>query len=187
MQLQRIHHKDKVTDYDLCLTLTQAWVQPCYDWIVSSKGVAPDPPNYPKIIAAIQEQILKADLFDATIEKTGLPLQVGSRETTMRIAGPPVLVQIKALTDVGISAFKLEEVRKAREERLQSGLGTEEDGEDEGDIELEGEGPMPKYPRGTLMFELYDGTTTLKAMEYKPLPQLSLLTTPLGYKVSHYM
>ncbi|KAH6913275.1 hypothetical protein BKA70DRAFT_1558649 [Coprinopsis sp. MPI-PUGE-AT-0042] len=143
------------------------------------RRVSLDPPNYTKIIAVIQKQILKADLFDAT----GLPPQISSRETTICIAGPPVLVQIKALTDIGISAFKLEEVRKAREERPQSGLGTEEDGEDEGDIEVEGEGPMPKYPRGTLMFGLSDGTAILKAMEYKVLPQLSLLTTPPGYKM----
>ena len=93
-----------------------------------------------------------------------------------------MLVQIMAITDTGVSAFQLEQVRAAREERIVSGIGDEE-GEENGDVEIEGEGPMPKYPRGTLRLRLSDGVTMLEAMEYRHLPQISLGPTPLGYKV----
>ncbi|EAU85475.2 hypothetical protein CC1G_06376 [Coprinopsis cinerea okayama7 len=145
------------------------------------------------VLEEIESQLLKSDLYDSTIQDTGVPPAISNMETTTRISGPPVLVEIKDLTDVGISAFQLEQVRKAREERIQTlmrrnggqPVQVEEDMEgDGGDLEIEGdEGPMPKYPRGTLMFHLSDGFTTFKAMEYKPLPQLSLLTTPLGFKM----
>ena len=112
----------------------------------------------------------------------GTGLDVHINKYTGDLRGPPVLVQITAITDIGISAFQLEQVRAAREERLMSGVGDEE-GEEDGDVDVEGEGPMPKYPRGTLRFKLSDGVTTLEAMEYRPLPQISLGRTPLGYKV----
>lgn len=112
----------------------------------------------------------------------GTGLDVHIDKYTGNLRGPPVLVQITELTDIGISAFQLEQVRAAREERLMAGVGDEE-GEEDGDVDVEGEGPMPKYPRGTLRFKLSDGVTTLRAMEYRPLPQISLGPTPLGYKV----
>ncbi|TFK21189.1 hypothetical protein FA15DRAFT_645975 [Coprinopsis marcescibilis] len=160
-----------------------AWLQDCYTWLVS-EGTDPDPPHYTNMIAKVEEQIHKSDLYDSTMHGTGLPVQVASPTTTTTLGGPPVLVQLVALTDVGISAFQLEQVRKAREERVEQGTVLEEgEGEGEGDVEVEGEGPMPKYPRGTLLLHLSDGVTTLKAMEYRPLPDFSLLTTPLGLKV----
>ena len=112
----------------------------------------------------------------------GTGLDVHIDKYTGNLRGPPVLVQITELTDIGISAFQLEQVRAAREERIMAGVGDEE-GEEDGDVDVEGEGPMPKYPRGTLRFKLSDGVTTLRAMEYRPLPQISLGPTPLGYKV----
>jgi RecQ-mediated genome instability protein 1 len=93
-----------------------------------------------------------------------------------------VLVQIVAITDTGVSAYQLEQVRAAREEHILSGSGDKE-GEEDGDVDIEGEGPMPKYPRGSLRLRLSDGVTKLEAMEYRPLPQISLGPTPLGYKL----
>ena len=112
----------------------------------------------------------------------GTGLDVHINKYTGNLRGPPVLVQIMAITDTGVSAFQLEQVRAAREERIVSGIGDEE-GEENGDVEIEGEGPMPKYPRGTLRLRLSDGVTMLEAMEYRHLPQISLGPTPLGYKV----
>ena len=54
--------------------------------------------------------------------------------------------------------------------------------EDEEDVE-EDEGPVPNYPRGMLRLELSGDFTTVKAVEYKSIPQLKLGVTPLGYKV----
>ena len=93
-----------------------------------------------------------------------------------------MLVQIMAITDTGVSAYQLEQVRAAREEHILSG-DVYEEGEEDGDVDIEGEGPMPKYPRGSLRLRLSDGVTKLEAMEYRPLPQISLGSTPLGYKV----
>lgn len=97
------------------------------------------------------------------------------------LPGPPVLVQIMEITEIGVSAFQLEQIRAAREERVLAGIGDEE-GEEDGDIEVDGEGPMPKYPRRTLHFQVSDGATIFEAMEYRPLPQLGLGSTKLGYK-----
>ena len=112
----------------------------------------------------------------------GTGLDVHINKFTGNLRGPSVLVQITAISDIGVSAFQLEQVRAAREERIMSGVGNEE-AEEDGDVEVEGEGPMPKYPRGTLRLKLSDGVTTLEAMEYRPLPQISLGPTPLGAKV----
>lgn len=100
------------------------------------------------------------------------------------LSGPPLLVQIMAIKDMGISAFQLEQIRAAREERTLAGVGDEE-GEEDGDIDVEGEGPMPKYSRGTLLLRLSDGATEFEAMEYRPIPQLVLGVTRLGYKVNY--
>ena len=113
----------------------------------------------------------------------GTGLDVHIDKFTGNLRGPPVLVQIIAITDTGVSAFQLEQVRAAREEHMMSDMGGEE-GEEDGDVDIEGEGPMPKYPRGSLRLRLSDGVTKLEAMEYRPLPQISLGPTPLGYKVS---
>lgn len=99
------------------------------------------------------------------------------------LAPPPVLVEIVSIMEIGTSAFQLEQVRAAREERMAAGAGTEE-GEDDGDIEVEGEGPMPKFPRRMLRFQLSDGNSTFSAMEYRKIPSIILGVTPLGFKVS---
>ena len=112
----------------------------------------------------------------------GTGLDVHIDKFTGNLKGPPVLVQIIAITDSGVSAYQLEQVRAAREEHMLYGMGDQE-GEEDGDVDNEGEGPMPQYPRGSLRLRLSDGVTKLEAMEYRPLPQVSLGITPLGYKV----
>lgn len=129
----------------------------------------------------VKEQLLESDLADSMLSGTGL--DGGISQATTKLHGPPVLVQIVAITEIGVSAFQLEQVRVAREERTKAGIGNIE-GEEDGDVEVEGEGPMPKYPRGTLRFRLSDGQTIINAMEYRPLPQLTLGNTELGYKVN---
>lgn len=113
------------------------------------------------------------------INGTGLPPVVQSDQ---RLTGSAVLVETAAITEIAHSAYQLDQIRAAREERMRLGQ-TDEDGEDEGDLEVEGEGPMPKYPRGMLKFELSDGTTTLRAIEYRSIPEISLGKTPLGFKM----
>jgi hypothetical protein len=114
---------------------------------------------------------------------TGLPANISDLNTISTLTGPPVLVEIIRMDDVSTSAFELDQIRQAREERIRAGVGGEE-GEEDGDIDVDGEGPMPQYPRGTLRFQLSDGHTVLEALEYRRINELKL-TTPSGFKVCH--
>jgi len=114
---------------------------------------------------------------------TGLPANVGDVNTITTLMGPPVLVEVIGMDDVSTSAFQLDQIRQAREERIRAGVGNEE-GEEDGDVDVEGEGPMPQYPRGKLRLQLSDGETVLEALEYRRINELKL-TTPHGFKVGH--
>jgi RecQ-mediated genome instability protein 1 len=134
-----------------------------------------------KIKEQVESQLLMSDLTDSMVHGTGLPhnlagLQKGS------LSGPPILMQITALTEIGHSAFSLMNVRQTKTDRADlSGLACAEN-EDEGEAD---EGPVPNYPRSMLRFELSDGLIKLNAIEYRKIPELDLENTPLGYKVCH--
>lgn len=111
---------------------------------------------------------------------TGLPQNVYELDNT-KLQGPPILVEIISITEIGQSAFNLQNVRQARIERADlAGLAEEGDEQDGG----EDAGPVPKYPRSMLRFQLSDGATVLEAIEYRRIPELELGVTPLGYKVN---
>ena len=113
---------------------------------------------------------------------TGLPANISDPNTiSTTLTGPPVLVEIIRMDDISTSAFQLDQIRQARDKRIQAGVGSEE-GEEDGDIDVDGEGPMPQYPRGTLRFQLSDGQTVLEALEYRRINELKL-TIPSGFKV----
>ncbi|KJA26411.1 hypothetical protein HYPSUDRAFT_199138 [Hypholoma sublateritium FD-334 SS-4] len=155
------------------------WLQGCYEWLVNEQNISPVT-AFPQFMDRVKEQLLESDLADSMLAGTGL--RPGIKQATEKLQGAPLLVQIVRITEIGVSAFQLEQTRAAREERMRAGVGNIE-GEEDGDVEVEGEGPMPKYPRGTLRFELTDGNTFIDAMEYRPLPQLTLGITELGYKM----
>jgi RecQ-mediated genome instability protein 1 len=133
-----------------------------------------------RIKEQVESQLLMSDLTDSMVHGTGLPhnlagLQKGS------LSGPPILVQITTLMEIGHSAFSLMNVRQTKIDRADlSGLA-QRDNEDEAD-----EGPVPNYPRSMLRFELSDGATKLNAIEYRKIPQFDLENTPLGFKVRHF-
>ena len=87
------------------------------------------------------------------------------------------------MDDISTSAFELDQIRQACKEHILAGVGDEE-GKEDGDIDVDGKGPMPKYPRGKLRLQLSDGQTVLEAMEYHQINELKL-TTLSGYKVCH--
>jgi RecQ-mediated genome instability protein 1 len=161
----------------------QEWLEACYNWVVDERNL--NPANHlEQIIQEIEIQLLESDLRDSMIHGTGIPRNFADGNTQSSILnGPPILVQIESITDIGISAYELNKVRETREERLAAG----EQEEGEGDIEVEGEGPVPKYPRSMLRFEISDGVTTIKAMEYRSIPELSLEETQLGCKVHSFI
>ncbi|KAF6754381.1 hypothetical protein DFP72DRAFT_898914 [Ephemerocybe angulata] len=157
------------------------WLQGCYEWAITLDGVRP---NSQELFDTIRTQLLKSNLSESLDSTDGLPQDIGHFNTKVTLSGVPTLVEIISLSEVGSSAFQLDQVRKGREDRIRAG-GFDENGEgdEEADLEVEGEGPLPKYPRSMLSFVLSDGTTQFQAMEYKPLPQLSLVQTPLGFKL----
>ena len=132
-----------------------------------------------KIMEHVESQLLMSDLTDSMTSGSGLPHDVPSLHKGS-LSGPPVLVQILALTEIGHSAFNLMNVRQAKVDRADlSGL-VRDDNENNEEAD---EGPVPNYLRSMLHFQLSDGTIRLNAIEYKKIPQLDLENTPLGYKV----
>ncbi|THV07361.1 DUF1767-domain-containing protein [Dendrothele bispora CBS 962.96] len=158
------------------------WLQACYDWVVTERNLDPSR-DLQQIIREVEIQLLESDLRDSMLHGTGIPVNVANdNEPFSVLGGPPILVQIESITDIGVSAYDLNKIRETREERLAAG----EQEEGEGDVEIEGEGPIPKYPRSMLRLEISDGVTTIKAMEYRSIPELSLEETQLGCKVRSF-
>ncbi|KAK7047957.1 hypothetical protein VNI00_005003 [Paramarasmius palmivorus] len=160
------------------------WLQGCYDWIISEKQLNPAT-QINQIIREVELQLLESDLRDSMLHGTGIPAQIGDTDTAhSTLNGPPILVQIESITDIGVSAYSLNKTRQIREERFAAGAEEGEGGEDEeADNDVEGAGPVPNYQRAMLRLELSDGATTLRAMEYQRIPELKLGSTPLGYKM----
>ena len=136
-----------------------------------------------KITEHVESQLLMSDLTDSMVSGSGLPHDIpGLHKGTL--SGPPVLVQVLALTEIGHSAFNLMNIRQAKIDRADlSGLAR---GDNENNDEAD-EGPVPNYPRSMLHFQISDGTIRLNAFEYKKIPQFNLESTPLGYKVYTFL
>ena len=99
--------------------------------------------------------------------------------------GPtPLLVEIRSITEIAHSAFSLLNTHQTRVDRADLGLARDEDNQQEPRQQDEDEGPIPRFPRGMLRFELSDGHTRFRAIEYRSVPDLVLGETPLGYKAS---
>lgn len=154
----------------------QEWLEGCYSWVESELRLDPAK-DMETILYHVECQLLQSDLSDSMLAGTGLPPNVSELDNTM-MRGPPTLVEIVSMTEIGHSAFSLQNTRQARMERADlAGLAEEEE-------EAAEEGAVQSYPRSMLKFELSDGATVMKAIEYRRLPQLVLGQTPLGFKVS---
>jgi RecQ-mediated genome instability protein 1 len=140
-----------------------------------------------EIIANVEEHLLRSDFRDSMLPGTGFPANLADLENT-RLTGPPILVEIVQMTEIGHSAFNLMSVRQTRIDRADL-AGLERGDEDEDRYEdPDDEAPIPKYPRSMLKLFLSDGTVTIPAIEYRKLPQLVLGETPLGRKVlGHFL
>ncbi|KAG6813948.1 hypothetical protein H0H92_005203 [Tricholoma furcatifolium] len=158
------------------------WLNECYNWLTSTENTEQHNPDdgFEALVDAIKFQLLESNFCDSMLPGTGLPTHITDANTKV-VLREEIMVEITALTEIGTSAFSLNQTRIAREERVQEGNIVDDEGE--GDIDIAGEGPMPKYPRGMLHFQLSDGVTTIPGIEYRSLPELSLENTPLGYKM----
>ncbi|KAK0469712.1 uncharacterized protein EV420DRAFT_58081 [Desarmillaria tabescens] len=154
------------------------WLQACYNWVLEDKQLSPTT-DMQQILKHVEEQLLCSNLQDSMLQGTGLPPDIANPDTQHTIVAGPVLVEIVSITDIGVSAYNLNKIRITREERIAA--GEQEVGE--GDVEVEGEGPIPAYTRSMLRMEISDGTTILRSMEYRPLKDVTLGETPLGCKL----
>ena len=137
-------------------------------------------------------QHLQSDLCDSAMRDTGFPNRIQQMKNGIigtRASGGSILVQVVAITDIGVSAFTLKNVRQSRLDKADmTGLTKEKDLEEEGADEAQNLGEdedatMPSYPRSMLCIHISDGTVTIKAMEAKRIDGLVLGETPLGCKV----
>ena len=161
--------------------IPQEWLADCSDWLASDQGLDPSS-DFDQFIQHVEAQLLQSNLADSTVPGSGIdPLLVAPRQK--KTTGPtPLLVEITSITEIAHSAFSLLNTHQTRIDRADLGLAQEEDEQAEQQRD-EDEGPVPRFPRGMLRFELSDGLTTFRAIEFRSLPQLELGTTPLGYKV----
>lgn len=145
------------------------WLDACCDYLIGEMGL--NAGDFEPLRAQVEEQFLQSSLADSAIPNTGLPAP-DSHDIRIK----DTLCEVVALTEIGHSAFSLKNVRQARvdKEDLAGLAGDMDDGEDYS---------VPKYPRSMLRFELSDGTKTMRAIEYRKIPQLDLGVTPLGTKV----
>ncbi|KAH7341962.1 hypothetical protein B0J17DRAFT_281009 [Rhizoctonia solani] len=145
------------------------WLSACYEYITGELGISPD--DFESLKPHVEEQLLQSSLVDSAVRGTGFPAP-----NSHGIQIKNTLCEVVALTEIGHSAFTLKNVRQARvdKEDLAGLAGDLEDGEDYS---------IPKYPRSMLRFELSDGTKTMRAIEYRRIPEFELGVVPLGIKV----
>ncbi|KAJ3524314.1 hypothetical protein NMY22_g11054 [Coprinellus aureogranulatus] len=116
----------------------------------------------------LNEKIHNSRLEDFTVPGTGLQPPVNPRFAYGFVHGP-ILLEITHVTEIGISALRLEAVRQERELiRHQAGLVVP---------------ALPRFPRRCLKIFFTDGFTELEAIELEPLPNFALGETPMGRKV----
>jgi RecQ-mediated genome instability protein 1 len=163
-------------------TVDPEWLDACYDWITTSLHPPDTHPSLSQIHDAVSSQLLQSNLSDSMLPGTGLPQNVSTLDSTRLPTSPGILVEITAITDIGVSAFSLLNARNMRKETEELVGIYEDDGDEIAREEIEQR--EMKYPRSMLRFELSDGCITLQALEYRKIDQLELGETPLGYKVS---
>ncbi|KAI0342854.1 hypothetical protein BDW22DRAFT_1394854 [Trametopsis cervina] len=153
------------------------WLDGCYSWIEDELKLDPVK-DIDTILYNVETQLLQSDLSDSMLAGTGLPANVSELDNTT-LGRTPILLEIISITEIGHSAFSLQNTRQARIEKADLAGLAEEEGNNE-------DGTGPSYPRSMLKFELSDGSTVLKAIEYRRIPELELGTTPLGFKVQRF-
>ncbi|KIJ09607.1 hypothetical protein PAXINDRAFT_17312 [Paxillus involutus ATCC 200175] len=141
-------------------------------------------------VDVLEHSISPSTNLHKSIEHVELQAGQGSTETrsgttpSKQTTGPAPLIEIRSITDITQSAFGLLNTHPTRLDRPDLGLA-QRDGNHNGDQRQqveESEGPVPRFPRGVLMFELSNGCTTFSDIEFRSLAKLELGIMPLGYK-----
>lgn len=152
----------------LIVTDDQEWVSQCLGNLAAEGQDA----SYENVEAAY----LDSDLAQTTLQGV-IPQELNDGVLFPR----PTLVQLHSITEIGASAFALNTAREQRREVLSGATRIRGIDDDEDDID---DSKLPAYPRSMLGFEVSDGRSTIRAFEYRRLPELQLGETRLGLKVS---
>ncbi|CCA68887.1 hypothetical protein PIIN_02747 [Serendipita indica DSM 11827] len=166
------------------------WVAACVEFLESELQLREN--DTEQLSEQVLLQLLQSDLCDSAMRDTGFPNGIQQMKNGIigtRASGGPILVQIVAITDIGVSAFTLKNVRQSRLDKADmTGLTKEKDLDEEGADGAQPPGEdedatMPPYPRSMLSLLISDGTVTIKAIEAKRFDGLVLGETPLGCKL----
>ncbi|KAI6155158.1 hypothetical protein BKA82DRAFT_930255 [Pisolithus tinctorius] len=157
-------------------TTDSEWLSDCCDWISSTYTISPAT-HFHDFISYVETQLLQSGLEDSTVPGTGLASRrpTGQRPQRETTGSVPLLVEIRSITEIAHSAFSLLNICQTRLIVPISEQGKGQQDEDQG--------PIPRFPRGILRFELSDGHTLFQAIEFRFMPELVLGETPLGFKV----
>src|SRR5262245_10618786 len=82
----------------------------CPAWVLAEHAPSPAA-DLPAIIQHVDTQLLNSDLRDSMVPGTGLPTHVSTLQAGA-LRGPPVLVELVALTEIGHGAFALAGARE---------------------------------------------------------------------------
>ncbi|KAI5989403.1 hypothetical protein F5J12DRAFT_727939 [Pisolithus orientalis] len=164
-------------------TIDSEWLSDCCDWISSTYNISPST-HFHDFITHVEAQLLQSNLEDSTVPGTGLDAEL-VRIEDQTTGSVPLLVEIRSITEIAHSAFSLLNIHQTRLDRADLGLAVEtRDHQEHGQgRQDEDQGPIPRFPRGMLRFELSDGHTLFQAIEFRSMPELVLGETPLGFKV----
>lgn len=193
-------------------TIDSEWLSDCCDWISSTYNISPST-HFHDFITHVEAQLLQSNLEDSTVPGTGLDAELvriedrplprrprgrgrkpssratrkptGQRPQRETTGSVPLLVEIRSITEIAHSAFSLLNIHQTRLDRADLGLDVEtRDHQEQGQGQQdEDQGPIPRFPRGMLRFELSDGHTLFQAIEFRSMPELVLGETPLGFKM----
>lgn len=143
--------------------------------------------DWHKFTAVVTSRIVESRFSEVAVPGTGLLPRIYGGMVYTEINGPVVL-ELVHLTEVGISAFELDEIREQRDKASRAGLmSLAERGLLPTSTNIANvQATLPPYPRKCLKLILSDGTTELPALECEALP-LELGKTRMGLKVSRHL
>lgn len=130
------------------------------------------------------EQYLFSDLTQSTISPPASLIPPNAHKTLL--FSRPTLLQITSITEIGSSAFQLQNVAEQRKDILsgQTRIRRMDDESEDDEDDEASKGKLPAYPRGMLKFELSVGDgRVIKAVEYRRMEGIKLGETGLGAKL----
>ena len=148
----------------------------------NSEGLSLNRPE--SYVATFEEHLLWSNFRDSMEHGSGFPTNI-NHPSTFTVFEGPILLELVSMTDIGTSALVLEHFRLLREAEVLRHRSIAADRWINLSLDdLAGLRPLlTPYPRNTLKLLLTDGLTLLEAIEFSPLRQFALGTTPLGCKV----